>query len=228
MTGADSIDWFASRRSIRAFAPRAVEHAVLERLLSAAVCAPSSTNRQPWRFTVVTAPELRRRLVTAVQTNAEAIKSVIRSSHHAQDFSNYGDFFHEPLESAPVIVVPQCRAYPDLIAGFLESAGADPARFQTPAGMPAEVCATAAAVMLLLLQAHAEGLGACWMAGPMVAEREIAQLIDVPTPWRILGAIAIGHPSSPPPPGPTRKPIERVVHWLEDETEAKNKKGNDS
>jgi F420 biosynthesis protein FbiB-like protein len=219
MTGGDTLAWLGSRRSIRAFAARPVERAVLERLLQAAQCAPSSTNRQPWRFTVVTAPSLRRRVVTAVRANAQAISDVIRASHHAEDFANYGDFFHEPLDSAPAIVVPQCREHPDLIAGFLASAGADPQRFQTPAGMPAEVCATAAAVMLLLLQAHAEGLGACWMAGPMVAARELASLLSVPPSWRILGAIAVGHPAGPPPAAPARKPLDRVVHWLDGDNE---------
>jgi coenzyme F420-0:L-glutamate ligase/coenzyme F420-1:gamma-L-glutamate ligase len=216
MTGAESLAWFASRRSIRAFSDRPVEREVLERLLSAAVSAPSSTNRQPWRFTVVTDGETKKQLVSSVRAAADAIKQVIAGSHHAADFANYSDFFYEPLETAVAIILPQVRDYPDLIAGFLESAGAEPRRFQTPAGMPAEICGTSAAVMLLLMQAKAEGLGACWMAGPMVAAREIAEIVQVPPPYRILGAIAVGHPAAPTPPGegPARKPLDRVVHWI--------------
>jgi nitroreductase len=43
----------ATRASRRAFAARPVERAALARLLGAARWAPSSGNRQPWRFIVV-------------------------------------------------------------------------------------------------------------------------------------------------------------------------------
>ena len=42
------------RRSIRRFTDQPIEKAVLRRLIEAATTAPSSTNRQPWRFAVVT------------------------------------------------------------------------------------------------------------------------------------------------------------------------------
>jgi len=70
-------------------------------------------------------------------------------------------------------------------------------------------------VMALLLQAYAEGLGACWMAGPMVARREIEAALGIAPPWRMIGAIALGHPAAAPTPKP-RKPLERVVSWIED------------
>jgi YbgC/YbaW family acyl-CoA thioester hydrolase len=44
---------FAARRSSRAFNDRPVEPQKLERLLEAARWAPSASNRQPWRFVVV-------------------------------------------------------------------------------------------------------------------------------------------------------------------------------
>ena len=112
------------------------------------------------------------------------------------------------------IVVPQYRAYPDLIANLIASAGEDPARFHTAGAMQAELCSTSAAVMTLLLQAHAEGLGACWMAGPMVAKDEIHALLGVAEPWRMVGAVALGHPVAPAEARP-RKPLSRVVTWFE-------------
>jgi nitroreductase len=220
MNGPAHLDWLRTRRSVRAFSALPVERAALERLVEAATTAPSSTNRQPWRFAVVTSAPLRRRIVEAVRARADEMKAIIRSGHHAEDFGGYSDFFHEPLAGAAAIIVPQYREYPDLIANFLASAGADPARFHTAGAMQAELCSTSAAIMALLLQAHAEGLGACWMAGPMVAKDEIQSLLDVREPWRMVGAIAVGHPASPPAPPTPRKPLDRVVSWHEDEKEA--------
>lgn len=47
-----------SRESIRDYDPaRKVEPAVLERILQAGRIAPSATNRQPWKFLLVSSPE---------------------------------------------------------------------------------------------------------------------------------------------------------------------------
>ena len=46
-------DAITGRRSVRAFTRAAVDPALIELLINAAVQAPSAMNRQPWVFTVV-------------------------------------------------------------------------------------------------------------------------------------------------------------------------------
>ena len=214
MNGTEALEWLQSRRSVRVFTGAPVERAVLERLLHAATSAPSSTNRQPWRFAVVTSPGLKAELVTAIRERAEQMKAVIRQGHHADDFGSYGDFFHEPLAAAAAIVIPQYRAYPDLIANFIASGGGDPSQYATAAAMQAELCSTAGAVMNLLLAAHAHGLGACWMAGPMIARDVIGAQLGIAEPWRMIGAVALGHPAGVTPERP-RKPASKVAVWFD-------------
>lgn len=212
-----TLDWLLSRRSLRDFSDRPVARETLENLLLAATSAPSATNRQPWNFAVVTSAKLRAAIVAAVRERAEEMKAIIQRGHHAEDFGDYGDFFHEPLLSAAVIIIPQYRQYPDLIANLLASGGADPAAFHTAGSMQAELCSTSAAVMNLLLQAHASGLGACWMAGPMIARDRICALLGIAAPWQMVGAIALGYPAGPLPEQKPRKPLGRVVRWFDDE-----------
>jgi len=219
-----TLDWMLSRRSMRAFSDRPVDRETLEQLLLAATSAPSATNRQPWQFAVVRSASLRVSIVEAVRVRAEEMKDIIRRGHHAEDFGNYGDFFHEPLQSAAVIIIPQYRAFPDLIANLLASGGANPADFHTAGAMQAELCSTSAAVMNLLLQAHASGLGACWMAGPMIARDRIGALLGIAAPWQMVGAIALGYPQGPAPEAKPRKPLGRVVRWYDDEQD--NQQGN--
>lgn len=214
-SGPTMLEWLQSRRSVRAFTDRPVERDMLERVMAGAITAPSSTNRQPWRFTVVCAASMRTRIVEAVAARTAEIKAIIARSHHAEDFGSYGDFFHEPLASAAVIVVPQYRPYPDLIANLIESGGGDAAQYSTASAMQAELVSTSTAIMALLLQAHAEGLGACMMAGPMVAKADIHALLGIHDPWRMVGAIALGYSAQPPSTMP-RKPIDKVVDWIEE------------
>jgi len=207
----------ASRRSVREFTAAPVERATIERVVGAAMTAPSATNRQPWRFVVVTAGLARARIVDAVKARTEAIDRAIRVGPHAAEWGAYGDFFWQPLASAPVIIIPAVRAHPDLVAQYLRSAGADPERFELPSAMAPERCALGAAVMAFLLQAHAEGLGAAWMAGPMVARAEVEAACAIAPPWQMVGAIALGHAATVPAAPPRRAP-EHVVRWIEEET----------
>jgi nitroreductase len=215
MTPEAMLEHLRTRRTVRAFTEAPVGSDVLERLVAAAITAPSSTNRQPWRFAIVTAPVMRAAIVAAVRAKAEAIDRVVRTGAHAEEWGRYGDFFWQPLATAAAIILPSVREPPDALAGFLRSAGADPAHHQLPSAMKLERCALGSAVMALLLQAHAEGLGAAWLAGPMVACAELSAACHIAPPWQLAGAIAIGHPAAVPA-APPRKAPGDVISWIEE------------
>lgn len=58
----DVYDSIRIRKSVRSYLDRPVEKEKLDRVLNAARLAPSASNRQEWRFVVVSDPEKRRRL----------------------------------------------------------------------------------------------------------------------------------------------------------------------
>ena len=66
----------------------------------------------------------------------------------------------------------------------------------------------AAAIQNLLLAVHAEGLGACWMTGPVHVEKQINGFLGV-TDKVLAAVIPVGYPDESPP-APKRKP-DRVV-----------------
>ncbi len=61
----DVIEVIRNRRSVRSYSEKPVEREKIERLLEAARLAPSASNRQEWRFIVVTDPERRAALSKA-------------------------------------------------------------------------------------------------------------------------------------------------------------------
>ncbi len=61
----DSLDGIAGRRSVRRFGQEPVDDETVEKLLRAAMAAPSAGNQQPWRFVVVRDREVLRRLADA-------------------------------------------------------------------------------------------------------------------------------------------------------------------
>ncbi len=60
-------DDLVRRRSVRQFSSRAVPDGVLEQAVRAAASAPSGANIQPWRFVIVTDPQVRGRLRKAAE-----------------------------------------------------------------------------------------------------------------------------------------------------------------
>jgi nitroreductase len=56
---------FLSRQSDRAYEPRPVDRALVERCVEAARLAPSACNAQPWKFIVVDNPELKNQIADA-------------------------------------------------------------------------------------------------------------------------------------------------------------------
>ena len=63
------------RRSIRRYTSEPIAAAVLEKLLAAAICAPSAHNSQPWRFAVMQTPEPKERLARAMGEQLRADRS---------------------------------------------------------------------------------------------------------------------------------------------------------
>ena len=67
-----------------------------------------------------------------------------------------------------------------------------------------------AAVQNMLLAAHAEGLGTCWMTAGSLVEKEVLEFLGK-TDQQLLAITPIGY-SAKEPPVPPRKP--REVRWL--------------
>lgn len=89
-----AIDWaLYSRRSARAFLPRAVERGTIEALLQAAARAPSGTNTQPWQVHVLTGGALKRLsdAIVAAYDDPEV------AATHQEDYAYYPRVWVSPF-----------------------------------------------------------------------------------------------------------------------------------
>jgi nitroreductase len=62
----------------------------------------------------------------------------------------------------------------------------------------------------IMLQAHALGLGTCWIGG--LDRKAIADVLKVPEHIEIVGLLTVGFPAEDPEP-PARKPLADIVHY---------------
>ena len=73
----DTLDLINSRQSDRKYSDKPVEKEKLERIIEAARMAPSACNAQPWKFIVVTDPELVLKIAAAASAKLIGMNSFV-------------------------------------------------------------------------------------------------------------------------------------------------------
>lgn len=211
----------SSRRSVREFRKEMPPRESIERLVAAAVTAPSASNKQPWRFLAVTRRALIEELARAVERAVERIAVHVAPGYEAA-FRDYGTYFTR-FEAAPVVLVVLWR--PVLVLSHLvdeDLDAADRGRIRDLEDLSG-VVSSSLAMQNLLLMAHHLGLGASGMTGPLLAADALRELLAVPPSWRITALVPVGYPlsqeggdeSGDEVEAPPRKPVARVLRWLE-------------
>lgn len=189
-----------TRRSIRDYNDQPIPRALLERLLTAAIWAPNAHNRQPWRFAVVTERSKQQRLAEHMaQRWEEDLRTGSLNEMNAQDQIRRS---RTRIMRAGALVLGcltmrEMDVYPDEQRQRLEWQMA--------------VQSTALALGQLLLAAHHEGLGACWMCAPLFAPDVVRTALELPEDWQPQALITLGYPAEMRE--KTRKSLEEVVLW---------------
>jgi nitroreductase len=178
-----------NRRSIRSFKPDPVPREVVALMLEAARLAPSGSNRQPWRFQVITDSALKQRVF---------------------DEASYGT---RHILEAPLIIVCGCelltyvRGNPLAPANSaLVAEGEDWASLK-PFIADGEMN-MAIAVEHMVLVATAESVGTCWVQ--RVKPAELARLLNWPRHVAVILLLLAGYAREEPLPKP-RLPIDRIL-----------------
>lgn len=174
----------ASRHSIRRFTAEVIPDSVVERLLQAACRAPSAHNRQPWRFAVVRQGEPRDRLVEAMSARFRA--DLQADGLAADEVERRVAASRERILAAPVAIV-MCLTMAEM------DRYPDERRRQAERAMAVQSVALASGH--LLLAAHAESLGACWLCAPLFVPEGVRQALNLPPDWEPQGLILVGRPA---------------------------------
>lgn len=175
-----------SRRSIRTYKKKVVEHSLLEKILTTSRYAPSAHNKQSVHWLMVENPDEVRRFASMVvdwMTELKLFPGLIRAWSEGKD---------KVLRGAPHLAI----------------AHMDPALSEHPV----EDCTLASAY--LDLAAHSHGLGSCW-AGFLVQAAHhhppLTMALDLPENHRVFTALMLGYPKFRYHHIPRRDPLK--VTW---------------
>ncbi len=189
----------AGRRSIRRYESEPLPAETVERLIEAARWAPSAHNRQPWRFALLDAPAWKERLARAMGARLRSDRLAdgdAASAVEADVARSYARITGAPLAIVVALEMAEMDRYPDERRRRAEYLMA--------------VQSTAMATQNLLLAAHAEGLGACWMCAPLFCPDTVAAAIGLPPGWEPQALVTLGRPASAGKPA-RRKPVAEML-----------------
>ncbi|MGC2525997.1 MAG: nitroreductase family protein [Stellaceae bacterium] len=208
-----------SARSLRRLKPDPVPQELIDRILDAAIRAPSAGNAQNWVFVVVRNAEQRRRLgliYRKASDIAEAVYAARGRPSHLSDaqFARMlrgGAYLWDHLGDAPVLlipcqgrpVVPPRAALPPDIAAHYDNELAYADRIRGASIYPA--------VQNILLACRGLGLGAVITTNHIRCEDEVKAVLGIPDDVDTFAMMPIGWPLDKF--GPlTRRPLAEIVH----------------
>ena len=172
------VDLFRWRRDVRRFQTRALDDALLTRLIEVAHLAPSVGLSQPWRFVRVDDPERRAAVVADFRRcNAEAL-----ADYHGERAKLYADLKLAGLEEAPVHLAVFCDE--------ATAAGHGLGRKTMPEMLRYSVVT---AVHGFWLAARAWGIGVGWVS--ILDPAEIRRILAVPKSWSLIAYLCVGYPA---------------------------------
>jgi len=192
---------FQARRSIRRYQPQAVPRTIIEQLLTAAHWAPSAHNRQPWRLVVISDPEVKTALATAM--GARLRSDLTADGRPVELIEQDVNRSYQRLTQAPALIL-LCLTMVDM------DHYPDGRRQQNEWLMAVQSVAMAG--QNLLLAAHQLGLGSCWLCAPLFCPETVQQVLDLPADWQPQGLISLGYPAETKM--KTRRPLDSVARWF--------------
>jgi len=165
------------RRSYRSFLPEPISEAVIEKILEAAIWAPSPLNTQPWEFIIITREDVKEKIFSEA---GRCIKRVLEKSGWKWLEKYQVDF----LQSAPVIIA---------VIGDPKKTGAD--MFLEEGGVGYQH-ACAAAIQNMHLAAHALGIGSLWFT--FFDRKAMREILGIDTNKTPLALVCLGKPGGEP------------------------------
>jgi nitroreductase len=200
------------RRSVRAYLPTPVPKKVIAQILDASRWAPSGSNRQGWRVTVVTG-ETRQALADRLAARAKERQPHLSGTDDApSQVAGRVTALRAGLGRAAEALGQTMWEF--VVLGSYRFFDAPVVVIVSHHGARADVSPF---VTTMLLAAHDLGLGTCWLGYPLGASDTIREMLDIPEEEHIRAVVALGYPDPDSPANAfrsSRDEVEDFCRWV--------------
>jgi len=209
----DVFEAIRSRRSHRSFRDDPVEREKIDRVLEAAIWAPSPANSQPWEFVVVEGETARKQLIEL----SERAKQTGTIEIHGYSFVRPVTFGDSAGTEEPEVNPLQryslsfLKKVPVMIA-VIGNPASRIHQARTESADEGYKYACAAAIQNMLLAAHAQGLGSLWFT--FFDRQLVTRFLNLDASRHLVAIVCIGYPDGTPKP-PERVPFTAKVRRMD-------------
>ena len=175
------------RRSVRKYSARSVAREHIEQIIEAARWAPSPHGRQPWRFVILTRPELKAQL--AEQMGETWQQNLQMDGQDAEIVNVRLEKSRQRILNAPAMIIP-CLYLEDLDRYPDEKRQADETIMA--------IQSLGAAIQNMLLMAYDLGLDAGWMCAPLFCPEVVCEALELDRRLIPHALITVGYAAADP------------------------------
>ncbi len=203
------------RRSIRRWKKEEIPDDLVRKAIELATWAPNGGNYQGWRFVAVKNKNVIEKMANAVQSVVDLMASWPEAKAWPEDVRRYQEnasFFRNASVCIGVFITEYQSVADKLLNARLpmDQKAREILAFRKSA--PTGIQSAAAAVATMLLVFHQMGLGAIWLAAPVMAKKEIENILKVPGGMNLICLVAVGY--SDEFPQVDRKPVDDVLEFV--------------
>jgi nitroreductase len=175
-----------SRKSERSFDDRPVPDEIIEKIKKIASTSPYASGKKNWGISVVTDKDILKPMGRSVEKKTSEMHDNIRpdmKEHFASYAKNFSFFM-----SAPCVFVLTFRVAP-LLSVMVPDASEEILQWERDSYVKSISCVS----MLILLAAESLGLGACYVTGALIAEKELRDILKIADGRSIGALVPIGY-----------------------------------
>ncbi|PHV72244.1 nitroreductase [Sporanaerobium hydrogeniformans] len=211
----EQLEFIYKRKSIRQFKKEAVPREVIEACLKAATFAPSPKHQQNWHFVVIENKEMIHKLGEIVERNHTRLAHLARTEEEQRQYMRFLKYY-TCFTGAPTVILVYAKPYEMVEEEILRESQVDASIIEELLAPQSGAQGIGAAVENFLLAAANMGYGTCYMTGPTHSKREIEECVGFSKEnYGLMAMIACGVPVDQTPPQPPRKPLEKVVTFID-------------
>ena len=174
------------RKSVRLFLDKLVPKDLIEKIKQIAYTSPYTSGKKNWEIMVVDDNKSIHTIARIVKKHSDEIEKKIREDFR-EGYTEYAKSF-TAFETAPVLFIPTFRV-PFALSRMFNDRNDFISEWERDNYVKSISCVA----MLVILAAESLGLGSCYMTGPLIAEEQLIELLNINKEKRIGALIPVGY-----------------------------------
>lgn len=201
-----------TRKTIRKYTDKIPPIEAIKIIADAGRQAPSATNSQNWEFIAILDNNLKTKMAQCVEKKFDELILLVTDENDRTKLNGY-KYYSMFFTHAPVVFAIVEKQRKSTMLTILEKNGM-PKEELMKYDNKSSILSIGAAIENMSLTATALGLATCWMCAPLVAGKELGDLLGIEDCDRVASLLTVGYPENSNVTRPPKKQLDEVFRII--------------